>query len=49
MSGVNRTNYDPEGESVPLDGFNFWVDADHSGGGFFPTTAPDSEEYKLQD
>ena len=47
-AGVNRTNYDPEGQSVPLDGFNFWVDADHSGGGFFPTAAPDSEEYKLQ-
>ncbi len=47
--GVNRTNYDPEEDHVPLDGFNFWVDADHSGGGFHPTADHGSEEYKLQD
>ena len=47
--GINRTNYDPEERSgVPLDGLNFWVDADHSGGGIFPTADGGSEEYKLQ-
>ena len=39
--GGNRTNYDPADEHLPLDGFGFYVDADHSGGDFFPTAAPD--------
>ena len=47
--GVNRTNYDTADEHLPLDGFGFYVDADHSGGGFHPTADHGSEEYKLQD
>ena len=39
----------PRRRHLPLDGFNFWVDADHSGGGFHPTADHGSEEYKLQD